>query len=269
MALLVQTTLAGVFQDTNNPVAISVVGETDVQLATSRRVDQPTLRYQLEKTDDLTNTWSVVSTYKGDGSVISLLDGAFSVSNAAASAEFETVDFSEALSGSSRTFYRMSHWWVSTPLSEYTDDIDATYVRLRSRDGLKYLYQDPATGVVSYEAGMDIMDFRSHWYIQTSRASGQYWIFNRMTGDAIRTTSGGNLAIDALGPFSFNYRWIFHEEAGFFWIENVSYSGEYLTVDPAASGDASYAVLDPGSEDQKFIIELLPRGAMMPWLTYD
>jgi hypothetical protein len=190
-ALAAQTALAGVYQDTNTPVVINMGAGGEVQLNTSRRIDQPTLRYQLEKADDLTNTWSVVSTYKGDGSEIPLLDGAFTVSNAAVSPEFESVDFSEAINGSPAAFYRMSHWWVSTSLSEYIDDIDETYVRLRSRDGSKYLYQDPGTGVVSYEAGMDIMDFRSHWYIQTSTQSDRYWIRNRMTGEAVHTASGG------------------------------------------------------------------------------
>ena len=193
VTLLAQISLSSAYYDPANPLDIIVDGSS-LSLQTSRRVDHPNLRYALDQTGNLTNGWSPLATYKGDGSDISVSDASFSLATASLDSLHEALDFSRALDTSQQNFYRVSNWLVNEPIQSYVDNVDRTYVRLRSLDSDKFLYHDSGSSGVDYAADMDILDFRSHWFIRESEQADRYWIQNRYSGNAmlIGSQSGGS-----------------------------------------------------------------------------
>jgi hypothetical protein len=191
LAILTQAA-AAYFADNNEPLVLSVSGETNLNLATSRRTDHPNLRYALNQSGNLvSNAWLSIAEYSGDGSAVTLTDADFSLASGTIDPSYDSLDFSRLMDGSTEYFYRISTWLENEPLESYIDDVDRTYVRLRSLDSDKFLYQGEGSPMVGYTSGMARLDFRSHWFIQSSPLTNRYWITNRLTGESILTDSPG------------------------------------------------------------------------------
>lgn len=79
----------------------------------------------------------------------------------------------------------------------------------------------------------------------------------------------GSLQTGVLKPTFTSYRWKFYSEPGFYRIESGWKSNEYFSVDDAASGTALYAPLDTADDAQKFVLDPLLNGALVPWTAYD
>jgi hypothetical protein len=65
------------------------------------------------------------------------------------------------------------------------------------------------------------------------------------------------------------YRWKLHENPDFFRLENGGTTNIYCTVGNAPAGTATGAPLAAADTGQQWELELLPRGAQLPWTSYD
>lgn len=108
-------------------------------------------------------------------------------------------------------------------------------------------------------------------YVAFAGQGGAAGYLNAMRIEELAVTSSGTGLLQSapLKTAYTSYRWKFHAEPGFFRIESGWQSNEYFSVDAAASGTALYAPLDTGDDAQKFVLNPLPRGALVPWTTYD
>ncbi len=185
VVFIANSVLSSVFLDSAKPLGITLPNGSDVDLATSRRIDTPALQYHVEQASSLKGTWTSIATYKGDGSTFMPSDAGFEVSYNLVDTEFEELGFLEGLETSPSKFYRVTSSVVDVPVETYADAFDASYVRFRSLDGDKLLIHNPGAGVVEYIAGIAISDPRAHWSIHYSVQGDRYLITNRETGESI------------------------------------------------------------------------------------
>ena len=154
--------------------------------------------------------------------------------------------------------------------SDYVDPFDMEYVRIKSPSTGQYLYEDPSSGSVLTQTGVDARDLRSHWYLKLTTNSGQYWIRNRLTGDSMNSEAqNGVVQVGAFQSTFVSHRWNPVPDSGetFFRIANVWKPSEYLMV-PTGNGTLTYASSN-NTASQQFVLENIPRGATLPWFTYD
>jgi hypothetical protein len=159
---------------------------------------------------------------------------------------------------------------MDAPMAYYLDALDATYVRLRSRDQEQYLLHPADSTFVHYESGAELADVRSHWELRLSPQADRVWILNRATGKSIQGVPlDGTLHMADLQAAQEGFRWSFHRLPGSFRIEGGWEPGQVLSVGDAAAGTAVLTSPAPGDSRQQFVIKPVPRGAIVPWTTYD
>jgi hypothetical protein len=152
----------------------------------------------------------------------------------------------------------------------YIDPYDTEFFRIRCLGNSNYLHADAPPATVLYSRNHDIRDLASHWYLEPSPDPSQFWIRHRITGASLHTV-GGSAEIQA-GSLSVGdpaHRWILTAGKNFFRIRNVAQADQYLTTGTADSGPLVHAPLDLSNSRQQIILESLPQGAIMPWLSYD
>ncbi|MDF7824129.1 carbohydrate-binding protein [Pontiellaceae bacterium B12227] len=108
-------------------------------------------------------------------------------------------------------------------------------------------------------------------YVAFVGDSGNSGYLNALRIEELATSGSGagNLQMGTLNPTFTSYRWKFLSEPGFFRIESGWKSNEFATVGDDVAGTATYASLDTNDDGQKFILEPLPQGALLPWVSYD
>lgn len=108
-------------------------------------------------------------------------------------------------------------------------------------------------------------------YVSFSGETGNSGYLNAMRIEELATIGSGtgNLQMGVLQPTFTSYRWKFLPEPGYFRIESGWVTNDYFTVGDAAAGTATYAPLDTNDDGQKFVVIPLPKGALLPWASYD
>ncbi|HSR87592.1 MAG TPA: glycosyl hydrolase family 28-related protein, partial [Pontiella sp.] len=155
-------------------------------------------------------------------------------------------------------------------INSYVDPIDREYVRIKCQFGSKYLYQAEGSNVVQYSSSIGVEDLRSHWYVKESPATGNYWIINRLSGEAMHVENqNGNIQMAALQSTWTSYRWNFLGDTDFFRIQSTWQPTEYMSLEDTATDVAGYDPLNSGWLSEKFTIESISPGATVPWITYD
>ena len=155
-------------------------------------------------------------------------------------------------------------------VDEYIDPYDIAYVRIRCLSQNQHIYEESGNGIVKYLENLDVRDLRSHWFLQRCSISGQYYIRNRLTGNAMHIEN--QLGLVQLGAFNAglaSQRWIFNGGTNFFRIHNAWQTSDYFSLQVSTNQTLGYGVLNTADFGQQFVLEPLPRGAMLPWKSYD
>lgn len=108
-------------------------------------------------------------------------------------------------------------------------------------------------------------------YVAFAGDSGNSGYLNALQVEEVASagSGSGNLQMGTLNPTFTSYRWKFHPEPGWFRVESGWQSNQYFTVGNSATGTTAYAPLDLADDGQKFVVEPLPQGALLPWTSYD
>ncbi|NDV62799.1 hypothetical protein G0Q06_10085 [Puniceicoccales bacterium CK1056] len=133
---------------------------------------------------------------------------------------------------------------LADSVSYYLGVHDLEYLRIQRVVDSAFIYADQE-GHLNYAVdGGDARDLRSHWYLEPALASGSYWIRNRLTGEALQA-DGQTGPLKSTDPAQ---RWIFEPAPPHFLLRTASQLPEQAQI------------VD---------LDALPRGAMLPWISYD
>jgi hypothetical protein len=151
----------------------------------------------------------------------------------------------------------------------YIGVFDTEYIRIYTADAGRCLDEPSAGPGLQLATNAPLYDLSSHWYLEASTVVGEYWIRNRLTDNAMHRIEGtGSVESGLLDPQDAAYRWVFEGGRNYFHIRNASGNERYLTSDGGSQNGLTTESPD-GGEGQRFILEDLPQGALMPWQSYD
>jgi|GEM_PF-2520861 len=192
-------------------------------------------------------------------------------------ARWLSVAASEIISGASvgtSTQFSIDSISISAPalidINDYIDTRDLQYLRIKCLSENQYLYHADGNSEAQYSSTIESSDRRTHWYIKNSSDGGQYWILNRVSGEALNVESlNGNIQITPLRENFYSYRWKLPVENNCIRIQSAWQTDQYLSLGNTSTSDATYSTLTANASTQKFRLEPVPQGASLPWVTYD
>jgi hypothetical protein len=120
--------------------------------------------------------------------------------------------------------------------------------------------------------GQPPTNLRSHWYLLCRGDTSVVWILNRITGQALRAPSDtGAVALASWNPEDARQAWKMEPltRAGGP-VTRLRIDGTQAALTFSANNSvATVSPLDTANQAQDWILPEIPRGAAMPWTTYD
>jgi hypothetical protein len=130
----------------------------------------------------------------------------------------------------------------------------------------------PSDGTLEGFANPPLTSLRGHWHLASGADPSVVWIRNRISGEALRAaTDTGSVAVVPWNQDDPRQQWKMETVAtpgGAVTRFRINGTEAALTV--GAEGQApSVSAADPGNAAQDWILPELPRGAVVPWTSYD
>lgn len=151
------------------------------------------------------------------------------------------------------------------------DGRDVSFVRLQNPASSAQLTAS-SNGDPLASPGQPPTNLRSHWYLLCRGDTSVVWILNRITGQALRAPADtGSVALAAWNSEDPRQAWKMESlaRAGGS-VTRLRIDGTQAALTFSANGSvATVSPLDTANQAQDWILPEIPRGAAMPWTTYD
>lgn len=158
----------------------------------------------------------------------------------------------------------------SQPVEEWVDPVDIQYVQVKGAEGNRILFQEVTDPVVQWAENVPASDLRSHWFLEATAVPDAYVIRNRVTGDGIHIQSASGFAeVGESQAGTGSHRWTFPSQGSGFRIQNQGDPTAALSTAGSPDPDLRTEAPDTTNPSQVFVIEPLPIGAAVPWVSYD
>lgn len=155
-------------------------------------------------------------------------------------------------------------------IDAYLDPHDRMYVRILSADSSLPISENPEANAAS-ATDADLRDLASHWFFEPVVGPvDTFWIRNRVTDFALRLTGPvGTARSESLDPSNAQFHWrpaVLNDAICF---ENVAYPGTFLAVSSDPGGTLTSSAAPNATPATRWHLRAIPRGATLPWLSYD
>lgn len=147
------------------------------------------------------------------------------------------------------------------------DGIDVSFLRLRNlSNGL--IVTRGSSGTPQMTASVLDSDLLSHWYLLGTTNTNQVFIRNRLTGEVLRAaTDTGSISQTAFDPADPRQLWTLASVSN---VTRIFLGSNNVTLTGTTSGNTpTVSLLNLSSALQGWVLDPLPHGAGLPWISYD